>query len=124
MTDQRLKGQEISVRVIQAGNVINSIDAISAFNNNVALEIKEQGYLGEVVNRFDEILNGFGGDFEFHVTRADWNNLVSAIIDRAQRRTPEVVFNVVRTDFYPNGDSAVYTYQDVKPRSSQRGHCP
>lgn len=114
MADQRLKGQEVAVRVIQAGNVITSIDSISAFNDNVALELKEQGYLGETVNRFDEILNGFGGDFEFHVNRADWNDLVEAIISRATRKVPDLVFNVVRTDFYPNGDTAIFTYQDVK----------
>lgn len=114
MADQRLKGQEVSVRVIQAGNVITSIDSVSAFNENVALELKEQGYLGETVNRFDEILNGFGGDFEFHVNSADWHDLVASILDRATRKTPDVVFNVVRTDFYPNSDTAIFTYQDVK----------
>jgi len=113
MPDQRLKGQEVSVRVVRGGNVVNSIDSISTFNDQVALELKEEGYLGEVVNRFDEILNGFGGDFEFHVTRGDWNDLVQAIIDRAQRRTPDVQFNVIRTDFYPNGDSVTYTYTNV-----------
>lgn len=114
MADQRLKGQEVSIRVIQAGNVITSIDSISTFNEAVALELKEQGYLGETVNRFDEILNGFGGDFEFHVNKADWHEVVTAIIDRATRRVPDLVFNVVRTDFYPNSDTAVFTYQDVK----------
>jgi hypothetical protein len=113
MSDQRLKGQEISVRVIQAGNVVEQIDSISTFNDAVALELKEQGYLGETVNRFDEILNGYGGDFEFHVTKASWNDLVESIAARARRETPDVQFNVIRTDFYPNGDSSLYTYQDV-----------
>lgn len=114
MTDaQRLKGQEVSIRVIQAGNVVNELSIISAFNDNVALEIKEAGYLGETVNRFDEILNGYGGDFESHLNRAEWNNFVQAVIDRAERRTPDVQFNVVRVDFFPNGDSSVYTYTDV-----------
>ena len=113
MSDQRLKGQEISVRVIQAGNVITQIDAIMSFNDTVALELKEAGYLGETVNRFDEIFNGFGGDFEFHVTRADWELLVSSILDKAQRVNPLLLFNVVRTDFFPNGDTNIYTYEDV-----------
>lgn len=114
MSDQRLKGQEISIRVVQASNLITSIDAISAFNDTIALELKEEGYLGETVNRFDEILNGFGGDMEFHVTRADWNELTQAIIDRATRLTPDLIFNVIRTDFFPNSDSAIYTYRDAK----------
>lgn len=113
MPGLRLKGQDISVRVIQASNVVNSIDSISTFNDNVALELKEDGFLGETVNRFDEILNGYGGDFEFHVHRGDWNTLVQAVTDKAERRTPDVQFNVVRTDFYANGDTVTYTYEDV-----------
>lgn len=114
MTDQRLKGQEVSIKIISGGVLVNSIDSVSSFNDSVSLELKEQGYLGEKVNRFDEILNGFGGDFEYNVTSGDWNILVQSIIDRATRVTPDTVYNVVRTDFYPNGDSSIYTYQDVK----------
>lgn len=114
MAEQRLKGQEVSVRVIQAGQVITSIDSISVFNDNVALELKEQGYLGESVNRFDEVFNGFGGDFEFHVNQSDWHDLVNAILDRATRAVPDTVFNVVRVDLYPNGGDATFTYTDVK----------
>ncbi len=111
--EQRLKGQEVSIRVVQGGNVVNTIDSVSAFNEQVALEIKESGYLGETVNRFDEILNGFGGDFEFHVSKSSWQELEFAIIARATREQPDLEFNVVRTDFYPNGDTAISTYRDV-----------
>lgn len=114
MPDQRLKGQEVSIRVVQAGNVVSQLDTVTTFNDSVAFELKEQGYLGEVVNRFDEILNGYGGDLEFHVAKSDWVDLITAIQDRATRRTPDVVFNVVRTDLYPNGDTSIITYRDVK----------
>lgn len=110
----RLKGQEVSIRVVQGGTVVNTIDSVSAFNENVMLELKENGYLGETVNRFDEILNGFGGDFEFHIAQASWQELELSIIDRATRRQPDLIFNVIRTDFYPNGDTAITTYSDVK----------
>lgn len=112
--DQRIKGQEVSVRVIRGGTVVTSIDSVATFNESVAFELKEQGYLGETVNRMDEIFNGYGGDFEFNPNRADWNDLVEAIRQRATREVPDLVFNIVRTDFFPNGDSSVYTYQDVK----------
>lgn len=113
MTDQRIKGQEVSVKVIEDGVLLTSIDSISTFNDAVSLELKESGYLGEFVNRFDEILNGFGGDFEFNVTTSAWNLLVESIIARAKRERPNVVFNVVRVDLYPNGESAIYTYRNV-----------
>jgi hypothetical protein len=110
----RIKGQEISIRIIQDGSTVSTIDSISTFNEEVALELKEDGFLGEGANRFDEVFNGYGGDFEMQTTNANWVKLQTAIIDRAQRKTPNVTFNVVRTDLYPNGDSNVFTYQDVK----------
>lgn len=113
MSNQRIKGQEISIRIIQNGTVVGSVDSISTFSDEVTLELKEAGYIGEVANRFDEVLNGYGGNFEFNVRTAAWNTFVKAIIDRAQRRTPDTVFNVIRTDLYPNGDSTIYTYNDV-----------
>ena len=109
----RLKGQEISVRVLQDGKLIASIDSVASFNEEVDLEIKSDGFLGESVNRFDEILNGFGGDFEMQLTSSAFSTFQEAIIARATRRTPNVVFNVVRTDLYPNGDSAIFTYKNV-----------
>lgn len=113
MADPRLKGQEISVRVVNAGVVVQEIDSISNLNEATMLELKEAGYLGETTNRFDEILNGFSGDFEFNITRANWIALELAIIARARRQTPDVVFNVVVTDLQPNGESVIKTYLDV-----------
>lgn len=112
--DDRLKGQEVSIRVIDAGTVVAAIDSVASFNDTIALEIKEQGYLGEFVNRFTEILNGFGGDFEIHLTRADSAEIDNRIIARAKREQPQLVFNVIRTDIYPNGNSNIITYIDCK----------
>ena len=109
----RLKGQEISVRVLTDGKLVKSIDSIASFNEEVDLEIKSDGFLGESVNRFDEILNGYGGDFEMQLTSSAFIDFQEAIIARATRRTPNTVFNVVRTDLYPSGDSAIFTYKNV-----------
>ncbi len=112
--DQRLKGQEVSIRTIRGGSVIDSIDSVSVFNQETMMEIKQDGFLGEYVNRFDSIHNGFGGDFEFHVHNGLWVAFERSIIDKAQRNTPDTVYNVIRTDFYPNGDNVIYTYRDVQ----------
>lgn len=111
--DQRIKGQEVSVRVVQDGVVVQEIDSVANLNETTSLELKEAGYLGETTNRFDEILNGFGGDMEINITRASWIGLELAIISRARRETPNTVFNVVVTDLFPNGDSLVKVYQNV-----------
>lgn len=111
--DQRIKGQETSIKVIQAGIVIETIETIAVFNDSTNFETKEAGYLGETANRYDEVYNGVSGDFEFNVSRPGWNDFVKAIEDRATRKTPDVVFNIVRADLYPNGDSSIVTYEDV-----------
>ncbi len=113
MTQPRLKGQEISIRMLKDGQLLSALDSIATFNGNTMLEIKEDGFLGEPVNRFDEVLTGFGGDFEMQVTTSAWINYELAIVDRATRRIPGTTFNVIRTDLFPNGDSAIYTYKDV-----------
>lgn len=112
--DQRIKGQEVSITCVTDSVAEDRLDSISNFNDEVALELKEAGYLGEYVNRFDEILNGYGGDFEMNTTNSRWVQWRRRIIDRAQRRIVGVVFNVVRTDIYDNGDTLVQIYRDVK----------
>lgn len=109
---QRLKGQEVSIRIVTDG-VTEELNTFSNFNDEIALELKEAGYLGEVTNRFDEILNGYGGDMELNLQKASWLTLTQRIRDRAQRRTPGTVFNIVRTDLFPNGDSIMFIYKDV-----------
>lgn len=113
MPDPRLKGQEVSIRIVKNSVVVTEIDSIANLNESTMLEIKEAGYLGETTNRFDEVLNGFGGDMEINITRANWINLELAIIARARRETPGTVFNVIVTDLYPNGESLVKVYSDV-----------
>lgn len=113
MSELRLKGQEISVRAVADGVVVDSIDSVSNFNENVDLEQKQEGFLGETANRFDQQFNGFGGDFEFQVHNSRWVAFQELIIAKAKRENPGVIFNVVVTEFYPNGDTVVSTYVDV-----------
>lgn len=110
----RLKGQEVSIRVIDSGTMVASLDSITSFNEEMKSEIKEDGFLGEVANRFDDIFNGFGGDFEAQFRRADVTNFQTRVQERQQRKVVTRVFNIVRTDLYPDGTSTVFTYIDVK----------
>ena len=113
-TAQRLKGQEVKIAITQGGAVVNEINSIGSFNDSTDLELKEDGFLGEPVNRFDEVLNGFGGDFEIQMNTANWVLLQQAIIARARRDTPATQFNIIRTDFYANGETSIFSYLDVK----------
>lgn len=113
MPDQRLKGQEVSIKVVSDGVLEAEVNTVATYNDTVKAQIKEQGYLGEVVNRFDDIHDGFGGDMEIHLTNAAWHFFEERVIARQQRRRPGLVFNVVRTDIFPNGSTAVKVYKDV-----------
>lgn len=112
--DLRLRGQEVSIKVTAAGQLVTAIDSVASFDDSIMFEIKEDGFLGEVANRFDEVLNGYSGNLEMQVTNAKWLNFTGQIEARAKRQQPALVFNMVRTDFFANGDSAVITYPDVK----------
>lgn len=114
MSDARLKGQEVEIRITRAGSVENAIAAIGTFNDQVMLETKQDGFLGELTDRFDDVMRGYGFDLEFQVSEASWIDFQTAMIDRSQRMTPDVLFNVIRTDFYSNGDTLIIAYMDVK----------
>lgn len=116
MTDARLRGQEVAIKVVQGVDVLTELNSIATWNNEIALEISEDGFLGEPTNRFDSILNGYGGDFEFQVNTADYTNFESLVERKAQRASiadAALQFNVVRIDRFANGGSVVTTYLDV-----------
>lgn len=109
-----LKGQEVKLVALQDGSPIQEINSVASFNENVDLALQQQGYLGEKVNRFDEILNGFGGDVEMHVNQPAWVRFQKSVIARAQRAAPDLQFNLVRVDYYASGGSTIFTYLDIK----------
>jgi predicted RNA-binding protein (virulence factor B family) len=117
----RIKGQEVSIRVVDNGNLVASLDSIASFNEEMSSEIKEDGFLGESTNRYDDIHNGYKGDFEFQLRRSDWTDFQLRVQARQERRNPNIVFNVVRTDLYPDGTSTVFTYLDAKWGSMSAG---
>jgi hypothetical protein len=109
---QRIKGQEVELMVIVDGAPQNSTTNVRSFEVTAKTEIKEEGYLGETTNRFDEIFNGVHGQIEFHVENSDFLNVTLAIIDRARRRTPGIKINIKATLNFPNGDRPRVLMQD------------
>lgn len=113
MSDLRLKGQEVQIQIIQGGAVVTAINAIASFGDTMKFEKKEQGFLGEVTNRYDEIFNGFDGNLTMQISEQGWMELQAAIKAKAQRANPTLEFNLVRVDLYPNGQTPTRTYRDV-----------
>ena len=70
-TAQRIKGQEVSLLITNAGELEDTLTDIQNFNMEYEFETKSQGYLGEKTNRQDSIFNGIKFDFEIHVHTQD-----------------------------------------------------
>lgn len=86
---QRIKGQEIQILVISAGNLLSRITDIQSSELTFELEILEEGYIGKKSNDFDMIFNGVTVKMEAHMSNDQAITLAQAIVDRAQRRTGE-----------------------------------
>jgi hypothetical protein len=112
-TSQRLKGQEVSILITNAGELEDTLTDIQNFNMELELETKAMGYLGEKTNRQDSIFNGVKFDFEIHVHSKDVWSFLQSLHDKAQRITPDVVFNITGVFTYPNGDQPEILLNDV-----------
>lgn len=110
---QRIKGQETVINIVNNGVLETSLTSVMSFNDEDLLELKMQGYLGETSNRGDEIYNGTKFDLELHLSSQDWFTFKEAVLARARRTKPDLVFNVTNTWFFPNGDTPTVTYPDV-----------
>ena len=104
MSDQRIKGQEVEVSLIVDGEVAETTTDVRSFEFAYKLETKEEAYLGEKTNRYDEIFNGMRGRIEFHYENQDVFDIIKSIVDRAKRRTPGTQINIKATLNFPNGD--------------------
>lgn len=112
-TEPRLLGTDVSIRIVRDGTLIGSINATASFNDEIKLEMKQDGFLGEPTDRYDTIHHGYGGDMEFQVNRAQYETDFVASVEARARREAFTIFNVIRTNRYSNGQSVIATYKDV-----------
>ncbi len=114
MGAQRLKGQEVSVIIIQDSVPLDAITDIRSFEFSFELEQKDDGYLGETTNRKDSVFKGISGRMELHTSNKKVFSLIQSAVDKARRRTPGVRINIKAAFKYPNGDQARITITDVE----------
>jgi hypothetical protein len=110
---QRIKGLETEILLIVDGKTQDTITDVRSFELAAKVETKEEGYLGEKTNRFDDIFNGVRGRAEFHFENGDVFNLMKSIIDRAKRRTPGTQINIKSTLNFPSGEKKRVLVQDA-----------
>jgi hypothetical protein len=111
-TEKRLRGQEVQISIVEDGTLSDAFTAIATFNDTMKLEKKEDGFLGETSNRYDQIFNGYDGSFEMQLSNQKWMSFQSVLKAKARRENPNLQINIVRVDFYANGDTPSRTYVD------------
>lgn len=114
MASQRIRGQESTILIVRDGQLEDTLTNIRSFNFEYELEIQSMGYLGEKSERKDEIMKGVKGDLELHLHSQQWFAFTNAILARASRETPDVVFNITSVLSFPNGETPSITLADVK----------
>lgn len=110
---QRIKGQEVNVLCTRDGALEDTLTDIQSFNLEAQFEIKNAGYLGEKTNRKDFIFNGGKFDLELHLHKQDYFKYFVAVMDKAQRNTPDVIFNITGVFAFPNGETPTLLLADV-----------
>lgn len=113
MAQQRIKGQEVSVLVSVGAVPELSITDITNFNASIKVETKQQGFLGEFSDRVDMVYMVTGFDFEIHLHTQDYLKFAQAIKNKAQRLTPDVIFNITVVLQFPNGETPTVLLPDV-----------
>lgn len=114
MPSQRLRGQETSILIVRDGQLEDTLTNVRNFNWEHQLEISSLGYLGMKSELKDEIVKGAKGDLELHLSSQAWFQFVQAILSRATRETPDVVFNITSVMSFPNGETFSMTFPDIK----------
>lgn len=111
---QRIKGQEVSLGFTGPNGSVNVGEAVQSFEAELDIQTLEEGYLGEVANRYDDIFNGVSGTVKVHMESSDWFRFTQAVQDRAQRRTAAGgKFSATATFAFPSGQRFRLTFEDI-----------
>jgi hypothetical protein len=114
MAGKRIRGQEVSIALVQDGVTLDTLTAIKSFEFTYQQEIKNEAYLGETSERVDSIYKAIKGQLEFHTSDNAAFKLAEALVSKAQRRTPGMRINIKCTFAYANGDRVKATLPDVE----------
>ncbi len=113
MADQRIKGQEVEIILIEENVPLTTISNVKSFEMAAQLEILKEGYLGETTDRRDSVYRGFRGKMEVHFDNRDVLDLIRRLIDKARRRTPGARVNCKVTFVFPSGGRVRLVLKDL-----------
>ena len=98
-------GQDVSILIVVDGVLQSTLTAISSFNIELELEVISKGYLGEKTERKDTVYKGIKFDGELNPFTEDVFTFAQAVLNKAKRLTPDVLFNITGVFSFPNGDT-------------------
>lgn len=113
MAQQRIKGQETNVIIASSLGVEDQLTEIMDCNFEDELEILQNGFLGRSNDDFDYVYKGTKGDMKLHIHTSKWFAFRKKIKDKAQRKTPDTVFNITTVMNFPNGERARILFPDI-----------
>ena len=110
---QRIKGQEVVLSFVSPEGSADVGD-VSSFEAELQMEILREGYLGETVDRRDDIYRGVSGRAELHLENQAYLSFTQLVQDRAERRSPAAgVFNATASFAFPNGQRPRLTFENI-----------
>jgi hypothetical protein len=116
MSETRLRGQEVSIRLARGGVVEDEVTAIKDLTVTFETATISEGYLGETTMRQDMIFNGISGSFTVDAESNDLLTLIEFIQANATReRSPNVArVNLTARFSFPNGQTPRVIVRDLQ----------
>lgn len=108
----RIKGQECSLIISGPGGIAQITD-IKSFTIDFKLEKKQEGYVGQTSDQMDDIYMVTDVELELHSGVPGIFDFVSALILRAQKRTPFFTVSGNGVFNFPNGQRRKVTLPDL-----------
>lgn len=113
MPSYRVRGQEVSVQVVQNGKIVAELTDVKSFDVEFQMDVMKEGYLGEFTDRRDDMFKGISGKIEFHIENNAPFDFINAIVQRSQSRVKGTQFNVQSTINLPNGQVKRLLVNDI-----------
>jgi len=113
MPSYRVRGQEVSVQVVQNGKIVAELTDVKSFDVEFQMDVMKEGYLGEFTDRRDDMFKGISGKIEFHIENTAPFDFINAIVQRSQSRVKGTQFNVQSTINLPNGQVKRLLVNDI-----------
>ena len=109
----RVRGEDLTVRVTKDGEEVLGLDNVISFTGTILIDTQTAEFLGQVGQSVDEILNGAEGQMVLQYGDAGVFDFVQLIADRAARRKPGVVVNVMGQMVLPSGEVRIMLFKNV-----------